>query len=108
MTKEEGIVFGVAAFTPHDLRRTMATQLAQMGVGDEVIDAILNHTKQGVIKVYNTYKYDDQKKEALEKWSKKLTSFLSETTGQVLQLRTPVEPVSYDHFTTSLSAANEH
>jgi len=35
----------VADFTPHDLRRTVATFMSQLGMLDEVIDAVLNHTK---------------------------------------------------------------
>lgn len=60
-------------FTPHDLRRTAATFMAEMGTMDEVIDAVLNHAKQGVIKVYNQYRYDREKQAALEAWERKLT-----------------------------------
>jgi len=70
---------GVDQFTPHDLRRTAATFMAQMGEMDEVIDAILNHAKQGVIKVYNQYRYDKEKQTALESWERKLKSI---TTGK--------------------------
>lgn len=35
--------FGIAKFTPHDLRRTAATFMAESGEMDEVIDAIMNH-----------------------------------------------------------------
>jgi integrase len=48
-------------FTPHDLRRTAATFFAKSKTMDEVIDAILNHAKVGVIKAYNQYKYDKEK-----------------------------------------------
>ena len=57
---------GVDSFTPHDLRRTAATHMSQMGFSDEVIDAVLNHKKQGIIKVYNRNKYDIEKQQALE------------------------------------------
>lgn len=67
---------GVAHFTPHDLRRTAATFMAQAGEMDEVIDAVLNHAKKGVIKVYNQYRYDKEKQAALEKWEQKLLSFV--------------------------------
>lgn len=73
---------GIAHFTPHDLRRTAATFMAEMGTMDEVIDAILNHAKQGVIKVYNQYRYDREKQAALETWERKLNSIVSdEKTG---------------------------
>ena len=63
---------GLDHFTPHDLRRTAATFMARSGEMDEVIDAVLNHTKQGVIKVYNQFKYDAQKQAALESWARVL------------------------------------
>lgn len=72
--------FGISPFTPHDLRRTAATFMAQMCVMDEVIDAVLNHVKQGVIKVYNQYRYDKEKQAALEIWSIRLQEIISSTT----------------------------
>jgi len=45
---EEKNRLGVPHFTPHDLRRTAATFLAQLNTSDEVIDAILGHVKSGV------------------------------------------------------------
>lgn len=70
---EDGLsTLGVATFTPHDLRRTAATFMSGMGEMDEVIDAVLNHAKQGIIKVYNLNKYDREKQRALESWSRKL------------------------------------
>lgn len=67
---------GIDQFTPHDLRRTAATFMAEMGEMDEVIDAILNHSKQGVIRVYNQYRYDKEKQSALESWERKLQSII--------------------------------
>ena len=67
---------GVDQFTPHDLRRTAATFMGGMGYMDEIIDAILNHVKQGIIRTYNRHGYDKEKQEALEAWEKKLTSIV--------------------------------
>lgn len=79
---------GVNQFTPHDLRRTAATFMAQMGYMDEVIDAVLNHSKQGVIKVYNLHKYDREKQIALESWSRKLETLVKgEAGGKVIPMR---------------------
>jgi integrase len=71
-------LLGVANFTPHDLRRTMATYLSKAKFMDEVIDAVLNHTKQGIIAVYNQNKYDDEKREALIEWEYNLKCILSD------------------------------
>ena len=78
---------GIDQFTPHDLRRTAATFMAEMGTMDEVIDAILNHVKQGVIKVYNQYRYDKEKQAALEAWERKLQSILTDTKSKVVPMR---------------------
>jgi len=69
---------GVEHFTPHDGRRTAATFMSQLGFTDEVIDAVLNHTKQGIIKAYNQNKYDQEKQQALQAWECKLKSITKE------------------------------
>ena len=78
---------GVEQFTPHDLRRTAATFMAQMGVMDEVIDSVLNHAKQGVIRVYNQYRYDKEKQTALESWARKLESMTNNTDINIIPFR---------------------
>lgn len=79
---------GVDHFTPHDLRRTAATFMAEAGEPDAVIDALLNHVKQGVIKVYNQYRYDKEKQAALEAWERRLNGIISgHKTGKVVPLR---------------------
>lgn len=74
---------GVEHFTPHDGRRTAATFMSQIGFMDEVIDAVLNHTKQGIIKTYNQNKYDKEKQQALETWERKLKSIISTNESSV-------------------------
>lgn len=78
---------GVEHFTSHDLRRTAATFMAQAGELDEVIDAVLNHSKSGVIKVYNQYRYDREKQLALEAWERKLKSIVSGKKNPVIPLQ---------------------
>ncbi|MEI6127356.1 MAG: site-specific integrase [Pseudomonadota bacterium] len=72
-------LLGVSAFTPHDLRRTAATFMSQIGFMDEIIDAVLNHTKQGIIRTYNLNRYDKEKQQALEAWGRKLLSIVTES-----------------------------
>jgi len=67
---------GIEKFTPHDLRRTAATFMSQLGIMDEIIDAVLNHTKQGIIRTYNLNRYDTEKQMALEAWELKLKSIV--------------------------------
>lgn len=59
-------------FTPHDLRRTLRTRLAELGIDDIVAERVLGHKLQGVLGVYNRHPYDKEKRQALEKWESKL------------------------------------
>ena len=84
---EDGLTtLEIATFTPHDLRRTAATFMSEMGEMDEVIDAVLNHAKQGIIKVYNLNKYDKEKQRALESWARKLESIVTGTQCKVIPI----------------------
>jgi hypothetical protein len=45
-----------------------------------VTESVLNHisgTRAGVAGIYNRYKYDDEKRTALDAWDAKLRSILS-------------------------------
>lgn len=68
--------WGLPKWTPHDLRRTAATGLSKLGCPDEVIDAILNHAKTGVIGVYNVNKYEKEKEFWLTSWCEHLEKIL--------------------------------
>ena len=69
--------FGMTPWTPHDLRRTARTNMPRVGVSDEHAEEILNHTKPGIIGVYNKYRYDNEKKAALLKWEALLLELLA-------------------------------
>lgn len=49
-----------------------------MGVSRLVVSKILNHMDQGITAVYARHRYDREKREALEAWSRKLTSIIEE------------------------------
>ena len=56
----------------HDLRRTLATRMADLGVQPHVIEAVLNHIsghKAGVAGIYNRSTYAAEKSAALTLWS---------------------------------------
>lgn len=78
---------GVEKMTPHDLRRTAATFLSKIGFMDEIIDAVLNHTKQGIIRTYNVNRYDKEIQQALEEWELKLNCILTGTEYRTRQQR---------------------
>ena len=56
----------------HDIRRTVATNMAIMGVQPHIIEAVLNHKSgivSGVAAVYNRHSYTREKREALVRWA---------------------------------------
>jgi integrase len=56
----------------HDLRRTAATRLGELGILPHVVEAILNHIsghKAGVAGIYNRATYAKEKREALNRWA---------------------------------------
>lgn len=48
-------------FTPHDLRRTAATRMADAGVEPFIVERVLNHTLQGVMGTYNRAEYEPER-----------------------------------------------
>lgn len=64
--------YGVPHWTPHDLRRTARTHFSRLRVRREHAEAVLNHAKAGMVKIYDQYEFDDEKKEALQAWEAEL------------------------------------
>ncbi|WP_405220188.1 tyrosine-type recombinase/integrase [Lentisalinibacter sediminis] len=64
------------AFTPHDLRRTYATRLNELGIAPHVVERCLNHVLQGVMKVYNRAEYETERKDAAETWAAEIERLL--------------------------------
>lgn len=65
----------------HDLRRTAASGMGEIGVFQHVIGAVLNHrtiTASGITAVYNRYQYDKEKRDALERWQAHLLKTVEE------------------------------
>jgi integrase len=65
------------AFRPHDLRRTLATRMADIGAMPHVIEKVLNHTLQGVMAVYNRAEYETERTEAMQKWASALARIVA-------------------------------
>ena len=64
----------------HDLRRTVATRMADLGIQPHVIEAILNHvsgSKAGVAGVYNRSLYAAEKRGALLLWADHIRAVLN-------------------------------
>ena len=63
----------------HDLRRTASVGMQRRGVPREVIDEVLNHRtggRTGITGVYQVYRFQAEKAEALAKWDVLLSSIV--------------------------------
>lgn len=69
-------LFDAERFSAHDLRRTAATRMAEIGIPRFDISKVLNHTDQDVTAVYDHYTYDAEKRRALMKWGRRLQDIL--------------------------------
>lgn len=79
-------------FRAHDLRRTAATRMAEAGVPREHIAKVLNHvdSSPAATRVYDRYAYDAEKREALERWARRLQAILDGTTRKVVAMPHPL------------------
>lgn len=58
----------IGHFSTHDLRRTVATRLADLGIQPHVIEKVLNHAIDGVAGIYNRADYLAERRTALASW----------------------------------------
>jgi integrase len=70
----------IGAWRLHDVRRTVATRMAELGVQPHIVEAVLNHAsghKVGIAGVYNRAAYVDEKTAALALWAKHVDRLIS-------------------------------
>ena len=74
----------------HDLRRTVASNMAKRGIVPHVIEKVLNHstgTISGVAAVYNRFGYAEEKRAALETWARALEAIVRPGASNVVRMR---------------------
>jgi integrase len=79
---------GVASWTHHDLRRTVATGMAELEIDPHIVEAVLNHVsghKSGVAGIYNKAKYANPMRVALARWADHVASITSGEERKILQ-----------------------
>jgi integrase len=72
----------------HDLRRTMVSGMARLGVAPHVADKILNHvggTISGVAAVYQRHEFLNERRDALERWAAHVEGLLPGGEGVELK-----------------------
>ena len=81
---------GVSDWVVHDLRRSVATGMADLGITPHVIEAVLNHVsghKRGVAGVYNRSLYERETRAALAAWADHVREITTGVAPTVVPLR---------------------
>jgi integrase len=74
----------------HDLRRTVATGMAEIGISPHIIEAVLNHRsghKAGVAGIYNRASYEREICDALSRWAEHVTTVVIDARSNIVALR---------------------
>ena len=69
---------GMAEWSLHDMRRTIATNLSELGCPPHVIEKLLGHQMVGVMAHYNLHDYIDDQKHWLRVWQSHLEEIIGE------------------------------
>jgi len=78
---------GLMEWRFHDLRRTARTNLSSLGVAPFIAELILGHQQKDVHRVYDTHRYQAEKRDALERWANRLRDIVTPPPANVRQLR---------------------
>jgi integrase len=87
MKKLQDKASGVTNWVLHDLRRTVASGMAALGVAPHVADKILNHQSgaiSGIAAVYQRHEFLAERKAATELWSRHVVDVLERVDQQEL------------------------
>jgi integrase len=80
----------IAPWRVHDVRRSAATHMAELGVQPHIIEQILNHQsghKRGVAGIYNRSTYANEMRRALDLWAAHVESLIEDKPSNISPLR---------------------
>ena len=77
------------SFRIHDIRRSVATHLARIGIRSETVSAILGHAigRSATTRIYERYERLPEKRAALERWADELERIVSGDESSVVEFR---------------------
>lgn len=78
--KERGAPVQIPDWRLHDLRRTVATGMQRIGIGLQVVEAVLGHvsgSRSGIVGIYQRHDFADEKGAALEAWARRVDMIVS-------------------------------
>lgn len=73
---EDKPIWDFPRFCTHDLRRTAATKMTELGISRFDVGKVLNHSDHEITAVYDHYAYDQEKRKAILSWGRRLQGIL--------------------------------
>jgi integrase len=77
--RESNPLAELAHFVIHDIRRSVRTHLSALPITDTVAELIIGHAQSGLHQIYDQYKYEHEKREALGLWEARLRGIVGPT-----------------------------
>jgi integrase len=78
----------IKGWRPHDIRRTVRTNLSKLGIPSDIGERVMGHVIGGVRGVYDRHSFNDEKRRALTAWESYLSRVIGRTSGDnVVTLR---------------------
>jgi hypothetical protein len=77
------------AWRLHDMRRTVASGMARLGMNLPVIEKVLSHSSgsfAGIVGVYQRHDFADEKRAALEAWGRHVEALVTRKPAKVLRM----------------------
>ena len=77
----------VAPWHVHDLRRTFATRLSDLGTAPHIVENALNHRtgfRRGIAAVYNKSRYERETRTALALWNDHIRALIEGTERKIV------------------------
>jgi integrase len=81
---------GLKAWTHHDIRRSVATGMANIGIQPHIVEQVLNHQsghRRGVAGIYNRSPYESEVRDAMLRWSDHVRSITEGGERKVVPMR---------------------
>jgi integrase len=81
---------GLKAWTHHDIRRSVATGMANIGIQPHIVEQVLNHQsghRRGVAGIYNRSPYEREVRDAMLRWSDHVRTLVAGGKRKVLAYR---------------------
>jgi integrase len=80
---------GIKNWRLHDLRRTLRSGLAELGVRYEIAERVIGHAMPQLERTYNVFAYREEKRSALEQWARHLVVIVTDgrAAPNVVELR---------------------